>query len=406
MRSVRFDSVGGASGDLILGALIELGVDPAGLERDLQSLGVGHFHITAKPFASHGLHGTQVTVATGHDHGHGHHHHDHDEHHGRHLPEIEKCIRQSALPDAVKEQSITIFRRIGEVEAGIHSTTIDKIHFHEVGAVDSIVDIVGCCLALHRLQVDAVSVGPLPQGQGTITCAHGVYPNPAPATAELLRGMDVKQTDEPFELVTPTGAALLAMWKSPGEDSRPARVLKSGYGFGHHKLNTRPNVLRASLLERVESVSSPDVCLVLECNIDDSTPEIMGSLVEKLLLAGALDVFTSSVQMKKQRPGVLLTVLCTPAERERFLDVIFRESPTFGVREYTANRTVLDRRWVPVETQYGQVRIKIGRWRNEDVTLAPEMEDCMRCAQQHGVPVRLVYEKASSAAQVLRGTSS
>ncbi|MFH0908244.1 MAG: nickel pincer cofactor biosynthesis protein LarC [bacterium] len=398
MRIVRFDSVGGASGDVILGALIELGVDPAELERELQSLDAGHFHIVAKPFASHGLHGTQVAVETDHHCGHAHHHHD------RHLPEIEQCIRKSALPDAVKEQSLAVFRRMGEVEAGIHGTTVDKIHFHEVGAVDSIVDIVGCCLALHRLQVDAVSVGPLPQGQGTVTCAHGVYPNPAPATAELLRGMEVKQTDEPFELVTPTGAALLSMWGKAGPDAGPVRVLKSGYGFGHHKLNSRPNVLRASLLERVDSVSSPDVCLVLECNIDDSTPEIMGSLVETLLLAGALDVFTSSVQMKKQRPGVLLTVLCAPSERDRFLDVIFRESSTFGVREYTANRTVLDRRWVPVETPYGQVRIKIGRWRDEDVTLAPEMEDCMRCAQQHGVPVRLVYEKASSAAQPLRGT--
>lgn len=403
MRIVRFDSVGGASGDLILGALIELGVDAAGLEKELQSLGLGHFHISAKPFTSHGLHGTQVSVVTHHDH---HHHHGEGHHHGRHLPEIDACIRSSALPDAVKEQSLAIFRRIGEVEAGIHSTTIDKIHFHEVGAVDSIVDIVGCCLALHRLHVDAVSVGPLPQGQGTITCAHGVYPNPAPATAELLRGMEVKQTDEPFELVTPTGAALLSMWKKAGADTGSARVLKSGYGFGHHTLKSRPNVLRASLLERVDTVSSPDVCVVLECNVDDSTPEIMGSLVEKLLLAGALDVFTTSVQMKKQRPGVLLTVLCAPADRERFLDVIFRESPTFGVREYTANRTVLDRRWVPVETPYGQVRIKIGRWRDEDVTLAPEMDDCMRCAQQHGVPVRLVYEKASAAAQVLRGASS
>ena len=406
MRIVRFDSVGGASGDLILGALVELGVDPAELERDLQSLNVGHFHILARPFASHGLHGTQVTVEIGHDHSHGHHHHGHDDHHGRHLPEIEECIRKSKLPDAVKDQSVAIFRRIGEVEAGIHSTTVDKIHFHEVGAVDSIVDIVGCCLALHRLQVDGVSVGPLPQGQGTITCAHGVYPNPAPATAELQYGMEVKQTDEPFELVTPTGAALLAMWKKAPADAGPARVLKSGYGFGHLTLNKRPNVLRASLWERVESVSSPDVCLVLECNIDDSTPEILGSVVEKLWLAGALDVFTSSVQMKKQRPGVLLTVLCGPTERERFLDVIFRESSTFGVREYTANRTVLDRRWLPVETPYGQVRIKIGRWRDDDVTLAPEMEDCMRCAAVHRVPVRLVYETASSAAQALRKPAS
>ncbi|HEY8241144.1 MAG TPA: nickel pincer cofactor biosynthesis protein LarC, partial [Kiritimatiellia bacterium] len=331
MRVVRFDSVGGASGDLILGALIELGVDGSQLERDLQSLCLGHFHIEAKTVSSHGLSGTQVSV---HTHGQKHEH-EHEHEHGRHLHDIEKSIRASSLPDAVKEQSLAVFRRLGEVEAGIHGTTIDKIHFHEVGAIDSIVDIVGCCLALHTLQAAAISVGPLPQGRGTITCAHGVYPNPAPATVELLRGMNVEQTDEPFELVTPTGAALLSMLKKADAGGR---VIKSAYGFGHHKLKSRPNVLRATLLETAEGTASADACLVLECNIDDSTPEILGALVEKVLLAGALDVFTASVQMKKQRPGTLVTVLCAPTDRERMLDLIFRESSTFGVREHVTQR--------------------------------------------------------------------
>jgi hypothetical protein len=183
-------------------------------------------------------------------------------------------------------------------------------------------------------------------------------------------------------------------------------VIKSAYGFGHHKLKSRPNVLRATLLETAEGTASADACLVLECNIDDSTPEILGALVEKVLLAGALDVFTASVQMKKQRPGTLVTVLCAPTDRERMLDLIFRESSTFGVREHVTQRTVLDRRWVPVETPYGQVRIKIGRWRDEDVSLSPEMDDCTRCAREHNVPVRIVYEKAAAAAQGLRDTQA
>lgn len=402
MNVLAFDSIGGASGDMILGALIDLGVDPAALERDLQSLGAGPFHLQVERGLSAHLAGARVTVQAesarhdhAHDHAHSDHHHDAAASH-RGLAEIEAMIRGSALPDAVKNQAIRVFRRIGEVEARMHGTSVEQIHFHEIGAVDSIIDIVGSCLALHRLGVDAVAVGPLPMGRGVIRCAHGVFPNPAPATIELLRGMPIEQTEAPFELVTPTGAALLAEWRSIDRPPPGAAIARVGYGLGQRDLGDRPNLLRAALLEWSEQTES-DACLVLETNLDDATPELVGVLAQRLMAAGALDVFTLPAQMKKQRPGVLLTVLCRIADRERMLDLIFRESTTFGVRETTARRTVLARRVVRVQTPYGEVGVKIGVWRGEDIVRAPEMDDCIRRATEHGVSVRAVYEAAQRA---------
>jgi hypothetical protein len=400
MKVLRFDSVGGASGDMILGALIGLGADRAKLQKELDSLNVGEFEIQAKPLQSHGITGLQAGV---HIHEHPHHH-DHDErHHDHHdhrgLREISDIIQRSALPPAVKESSLRVFKRIADAEAKIHGTTPDKIHFHEIGAVDSIVDIVGCCLGLDLLGVQEVVVGPLPMGHGTIECAHGTYPSPAPATAELLKGAAVVDVDEPFELVTPTGAALLTTWRNLHAVPAGSRVLQTAHSFGHRELKGRPNLLRAILLEAVQTESAPNECLVLECNLDDTTPELIGALTERLLAAGALDVFTTAIQMKKQRPGALLSVLCESAHRDALLDLVFRESTTFGVREYMTQRTVLARRWEDVETPYGKVRVKIGRWRNDDVTSAPEMEDCIRLAREKNVPARMVYESAQQAAR-------
>jgi uncharacterized protein (TIGR00299 family) protein len=402
MSFLHFDSVGGASGDMILGALIELGVDAGALQTDLQDLTPEPLKLEVETFSSHGLHGIQVTVRAGEHQHHDPHHGGHHHHAHRGLRDIRAMIEKSALPDSVKEQSVRVFTLIAEVEARIHGTTMESVHFHEVGALDSIADIVGCCLALHRLGVEGVAVGPLPVGQGTIKAAHGVLPNPAPATVELLKGMAVTHTDEPFELVTPTGAALLATWKTHEAPPAGSRVVRTGYSFGHHVLRHRPNLLRALLLDTDVRSAQPDVCHVLECNIDDTTPELLGSLVEQLLLAGAYDAFTTSIQMKKQRPGTLLTVLCETSARERLLNLVFRETTTFGVREYDTRRTMLERRWVEVETPFGSVRIKIGRWRNEDITFAPEMDDCIRRARENSVPVRLVYEHASRQAQSLR----
>ena len=238
MRFLQFQSVGGASGDMILGALIDLGVLLKDILTGMNGFPLGTFEIQAKAFSSNGLNGTQVRVVTdetGQPH--------------RHLSDIREIVVGSTLPDAVQKGTLSVFERLAQAEAKVHDTTPDKIHFHEVGAADSIIDIVGCCFGLHSLGVEGVSVGPLPIGQGTFECAHGIYPLPAPATAELLVGHTVTQTDEPYELVTPTGAALLTTWKTADVPPEEVRVVKTGYGFGHRELNGRPNVLRAMLSE-------------------------------------------------------------------------------------------------------------------------------------------------------------
>ncbi|MEN7973066.1 MAG: nickel pincer cofactor biosynthesis protein LarC [Verrucomicrobiota bacterium] len=430
-KTLHFESIGGASGDMILGALVGLGVSADELNEELKSLKVDPFEIIADEVVEQGMSGIRARVEV-----HEHHHHDHGHHHGRHLSTILKLIDESELPDPVKIRASAVFQRIGEAEAAIHGVDIEKIHFHEVGAMDSIVDIVGCCLALHKLGADEVSIRSLPQGHGTIECAHGTYPNPAPATLRLLEGFPVEEVDEPFELVTPTGAALLSSWRTAETPITGSRAVKTAYSFGHRKLNGRPNLLRASLYEvaeddaedeaavwpghsprdlgsrlhgvgegdRVEGCVgrgprprlSEDEVLVLECNLDDTTPELVGCLFDQLLEAGALDVFTTPVFMKKQRPGILLTVLCAPSDREKTLDLIFLESTTFGVRERMERRTILERSFQTVETPFGDVRIKIGRRNGKAVTTSPEFEDCRKFAAESGVPVRNVYDAALS----------
>jgi uncharacterized protein (TIGR00299 family) protein len=385
-QTLHFESIGGASGDMILGVLIGLGVSVDELNDELKSLKVDPFEITIDEVVEQGMSGVRASVRVEEKH--------HD-HHGRHLSTILNLIKNSELPAAVKLQASEVFQRIGEAEAAIHGIDIEKIHFHEVGAMDSIVDIVGCCLALHKLGVDGVSIRNLPQGHGTIECAHGTYPNPAPATLRLLEGFPVEEVDEPFELVTPTGAALLSTWRTAEVPASGGHAVKTTYSFGHRKLNLRPNLLRATLYESAEDDTADEV-LVLECNLDDTTPELMGCLFDQLLEAGALDVFTTPVFMKKQRQGILLAVLCIPSDRETMLDLIFCESTTFGIRERFSKRTVLERSFQTVETPHGEVRIKIGMRNGEVVTASPEIEDCRNRAKESGTPVRNVYDAALS----------
>jgi uncharacterized protein (TIGR00299 family) protein len=391
-QTLHFESIGGASGDMILGALIGLGVSVDELNAELKSLKVDPFEIVVDEVVEQGMSGVRAKVVL---HEHHHHDHDHGHHHGRHLSTILKLIDGSELPVAVKESATAVFQRIGEAEAAIHGVDIEKIHFHEVGAMDSIVDIVGCCLALHKLDVDAVSIRSLPQGHGTIECAHGTYPNPAPATLRLLEGFPVEEVDEPFELVTPTGAALISTWRTAEVPAVGSRAAQTVYSFGQRKLKDRPNLLRTTLYEIAEDQTA-DECLVLECNLDDTTPELVGCLFDQLFDADALDVFTTPVFMKKQRQGILLTVLCLPAAREKMLDLIFRESTTFGIRERLEKRTILERDFQTAKTPYGEVRIKTGRRNGEIVTASPEIEDCRKRAKESGVAVRKVYDAALS----------
>ena len=396
MKILHFQGVGGASGDMILAALADIGVDLKRIQRRLATLHLEPFKILTRTFGSHGLHGTQIDVklsGVSHQHSVGYKKH---HHHGRSFRDIRHLIKRSKLPDIVRTESIAVFQKLAEAEAKIHAVSVDVVHFHEIGAVDSIVDIVGACLAKYELGVEQVVVDPLPLGSGTVHCAHGVYPVPAPATLELLRGFPVAPSDETGELVTPTGAALLMAWRNLDRVPVGGRIVQVGHGFGHRELKHRPNLLRAMLIE-IGAVTTPqnDECLVLECNLDDTTPELIGALTAQLLAAGALDVFTTAIQMKKQRPGTLLSLLCRAAEKPALLDLIFRGSTTFGVREHAVQRTILARRFEKVRTPFGTVNVKIGTWRGTDVTAAPEMDDCVALAAKHGVTARVVYEAAS-----------
>jgi uncharacterized protein (TIGR00299 family) protein len=403
-RLLWFDSVGGASGDMILAALIDLGADVEALNTALAALGTAQIRLTTHPHSDHGMHGLRVHVeahehAAGHAHGHAHAHADTGHAHHRHLPDIRRLIESAALPAATRQRATAVFARLAEAEARVHRTAPDRIHFHEVGALDAIADITGACHALELLGIDAVGCSPLPMGHGTITCAHGVMPNPAPGTVELLKGLPVVSVDEPFELVTPTGAALLSTWRSLDTLPAGAVLQATGHGFGTRTLQGRPNLLRVTLFETVAAAADDTACLVIETNLDDTAPELVGALLQRLMAAGAYDAFATGIQMKKQRPGVLLTVLCAPDRRAIFHDLIFRESTTFGLREHLTHRTMLAREIREVTTPHGTLRIKVGRWQGKAITASPEYEDCVRCADAAGVAVRIVYEAAAAAAR-------
>lgn len=392
MRTLFFDSLGGASGDMIIGALCGLGIDPAELETELSTLPIEKFSITAEPFMSHGLQGVQAKVHV-HEHQHSHNKEHVHHHHGRHFSQIKEMIEQSALPEQVKTQSIHVFHRIAVAEAKMHGTTVEKIHFHEVGAMDSILDIVGSCLALYKLKVDHIAIRSLPIGCGTIDCAHGTIPCPAPATLELLHGFAINQTDEPFEMVTPTGAALLSTWKTAEQAPPESRPLNTAYSFGHRKLNNRPNLLRATIFETNSPGDAKD-CFLLESNIDDMSPELIGILTEKLR-EHALDVWATPIQMKKQRPGIKISALCTADKKADTTEAFFKNSTTFGIREQPINRQILQREFETAETAFGPIKIKCGYLNGACITRAPEMADCEKVAAVNNLPVRAVYDAAS-----------
>jgi hypothetical protein len=413
MRFIRFDSVGGASGDMLLGALVSIGADLNAIERVVRKCLPEKIRFHGEPAAAGGLHGLRVSVhgaqaTEAHWPDAAPHSKKHDKSHAPHrtLKDIAALLDSPALDAKTRKTALSVFQRLAMAEAHIHGKTAQTVHFHEIGALDSIADIVGCCLALRQLDVAGIAVGPLPCGVGTIQCAHGAMPNPAPATMALLAGMEIAQTDEPFELVTPTGAALLATWRADGR-TPPAvtRVVRTGFGFGRRTLNGRPNVLRATLLEPISNSAagteaSPPATkelLVLETNLDDCNPQWIGDLIGRLLDAGALDAWAQPITMKKGRPGFVLGVLCAPDLAGKLREMIFRGTTTFGIRSHAVTREILDRRFESVTTPFGKVSVKIGSRLGEDLTSAPEFEECARAARQHGVSPRQVHEAAVKA---------
>lgn len=350
-----------------------------------------------------------------------HHHHAGSEtgapnhEHGRTFAGIAKLIQRSKLSPWVKEKAVAVFHRVAVAEGKIHGHPPQEVHFHEVGAVDSIVDIVGACLCLEMLGKPRVFAGCPIEGSGTIRCAHGTFPIPAPATLEILRARKVslQQCEEPGELITPTGAAILAEFAESFGPMQSLAVEKIGYGLGTRQNKTRPNVLRAVLGEESKAqgpksnaaVASgldweTDTIAVLETNLDDINAELLGAFVERALVAGALDVFYTPVQMKKNRPGVLLTVLCAAMDADKFSELILRETTAFGVRRTTAERRKLRRELQTVKTKFGDVTVKLGRLNERVIQVSPEFESCRSIAEKAGVPVRIIYEAAIKALSV------
>ena len=403
-KYIRFDSVGGASGDMLLSALVGLGAELEVIEQTINRFFPEAVCLRASTTSASGLTGTRITTTCAHAHA---HHHDDERvwpdahpahtHAHRGLKQIEQLLTQAPLSVKTRDSALAVFRALAEAEAQIHGKTPESVHFHEVGAWDSVADIVGVSLALEQLEIAGVACGPLPAGTGTIQCAHGQMPNPAPATQLLLEGMLTTQTDEPYELVTPTGAAILRVWSRTFAAVPPqAMILRSALGFGSRTLNSRANVLRATLLTEVASVSAGEELMVLETNLDDCNPEWLGVLTTDLLARGALDVWYTAIVMKKGRPATMLSVLTSATEADILREWIFRSTTTFGIRSYQVQRQALERQVEAVQVPWGEVPIKIGTWRGEVLIAAPEHEVCARLAQANNVTPRQVYETAKS----------
>ena len=461
MKTLYLDIFSGVSGDMFIGALLDLGVNVQQLEIELAKLKLDGYHLHAARQQKCNLEGVKFDVHLAHEHGHehthpdgtthshhhehghghgpehSHHHEEHDPHpphdhnhdndhghtheHSRNFAEIRRLIDESLLSDWVKQKAVAVFHRIAVAEGKIHGHPPDEVHFHEVGALDSIVDIVGACLCLELLGRPRVLAGAVVEGTGWIHCAHGRFPIPAPATLEILgaRGVTLSQCDEPNELVTPTGAALLAEFVEVFGPMQGLLAEKIGYGLGTRDNQTRPNVLRAVLGklqtsksevqdsmsrgQETETAPSPthdwetDTIAVLETNLDDLNAEVLGHFFEQALAAGALDVFHTPIQMKKSRPGVLLTVLCAEEDADKFSELMLRETSAFGVRRHLTARRKLKREFIMVTLPPGEITVKLGKLNGQVVQISPEYESCKKLAAQTKLPLKQIYEAAIKA---------
>ncbi len=449
MRIAYLECFSGISGDMFLGALVDAGVAPQVLEKTVAALGVGAKLEISKVVRS-GISATKVDVwvdgekdmpreeywarqdvarapspaNSRHEHRHPHahdHHHEHAHHHEsvlheesqsktpaphvhehshRGLTEIRKIISDAAIPEPAKETAIHIFEALGAAEAKIHNVPVESIHFHEVGAVDAIVDIVCAAVGAAALGVDEIICSPLNVGGGTVQCAHGTFPVPAPATVELLKDARVYSSGIEAELVTPTGAAIVRTLATRFGTFPGMKIEKAGFGAGSRDFPEHPNVLRIVIGEALPVAAAKtrsETISVLEANIDDLNPQVFGYVMDRLLEDGALDVFGMPVQMKKNRPGTLLTVLCKTEDAAKLTDLIFAETTTLGVRRREESRQTLARRWESVRTEWGEVRIKIASMNGTVTNYAPEYEDCRRIAAEHHVPLKTVMQEAARA---------
>lgn len=412
MRVGWLECFAGISGDMLLGALVDAGVSVELLQKTAEGLGIGA-ELRVHSVVRSGIRATGVDVleqgrvaeGAGHDHPHEEHDHhrghgeggSHTHEHGRHWPEIRKLIDGAAIPEGAKAIAQRAFAQLAEAEAKIHGIAPEQVHFHEVGAVDAIVDIVCGAVGLASLGVDEWRCSAVNVGSGFVNCAHGRYPVPAPATAELLRGVPTFAAGPTMELTTPTGAAMLRALGCVFEPA-PLTVTSIGYGAGSRDPDRFANVLRLSVGVRVGRAEpgrfSQDQVVVLECALDDATPQMLAHAMELALENGALDVMAAPVTMKKGRLGTLLTVLCRPEDEGALEQLLFRETTTLGIRRREEKRVILERAFVTVETPYGRIRMKIASAAGETLNAMPEYEDCRRAAREHDVPLRAVMDAA------------
>jgi pyridinium-3,5-bisthiocarboxylic acid mononucleotide nickel chelatase len=380
MRILYYDCFSGISGDMNLGAMIDLGIDPLFLENELNKLDLKGWKIETGKAQRHGITGTLVTVKqTRHEHQH------------RHLSDISKIINSSSLDDRTKKLSIDIFMKVAVAEASVHDIAVEKVHFHEVGAVDSIIDIVGAAICFIALNIDEVHVSVVELGGGNVKCDHGRLPVPAPATAEIIKGIPAKTNGVDFEATTPTGAAILATLGNQFNVPAPLKIIRTGYGAGHKEHKDVPNLLRVFLAETDGQTGSGHEALLLECNIDDMNPEIFEYVSEKLFSAGASDVYLTNIMMKKGRPGLILSVICEQEKSGSMKEIIFRETTTLGIRTLPFIKDTLSRETETVTTPYGEVRVKRSMHKGKTVSFKPESADCQRIARETGLPLKEVY---------------
>ncbi|MBM4348371.1 MAG: nickel pincer cofactor biosynthesis protein LarC [Deltaproteobacteria bacterium] len=389
MRIGYFDCFSGASGDMILGSMIDAGLNPGGLREELKKLGLRNVSLKIKRVLKRGISATQVIVE-----GRG------EKKHSRSLKEILQIVDRSRLDSEVKEKSREIFKRIASVEAKIHRMPMEDIHFHEIGGLDSIVDIAVAVWGFRRLEIEKLYVSRVNVGTGFVKCEHGILPVPAPATLSLMKGKPIYSSDVERELLTPTGAAILTSLGSEFGRMPGMKVERIGYGAGRTDL-PHPNVLRL-IIGREEPVAGKEKVMVVETNIDDMNPQLYDHVMERLLDMGVQEVFLTPIIMKKNRPATLLTVICHEEKLSEVINFLIRETTTIGMRWREEERSCADREILTLQTKFGKVRFKIARWKGERVNFSPEYEDCKKLALTLGVSIKEIFEEAKRAGMAFR----
>ncbi|MDQ3667245.1 MAG: nickel pincer cofactor biosynthesis protein LarC [Acidobacteriota bacterium] len=382
MRTLYFDCFAGASGDMILGAMVAAGVEQRALLGQLSLLNLQGYSIEFQTVDRSGISATYARVQTPHEHAH------------RRLSHILKIIYDSRLSAGVKDRAAKVFSRLAEAEAHVHNEAVEHVHFHEVGALDAIIDVVGAAICFDLAGIERFVCSPLHVGSGSVDMDHGRFPVPPPAVAELLKGAPVYSTDIKGELVTPTGAAIIATVCSEYGPLPKMELQQTGYGAGTRQYEKFPNVLRVLIGETELQTGSEEPLWMIETNVDDMSPQIFGHVMGRAFEIGALDCYFTPIQMKKDRPGVLLSVLCRPEEKESLTEMLFGETTTLGVRSYEVQRRALEREIVQVETEYGPIDVKVARLNGNVVNEMPEYEQCRAAALKSDVPLRVVESAA------------